>query len=69
MENNLVNIPWNPKANTTLIWNDICASIIEQFGLPGDRYKTEVSTDGMKFFFKDQRDCFMCKILISERVE
>jgi hypothetical protein len=42
--------------------------VIEHFGLPGDRYTTEVSVDCMKFNFKTEYDALMCKILVSDRV-
>jgi len=49
-------------------WNDTCASIIEHFGLPGDRYVTEVTADNMTFNFKTEQDAFMCKVLVSDRL-
>ena len=57
-------VPWKNQNNVW--WNKTCANIMEHFGLPGDKYTTEVSTDEMKFFFKDDREALMCKILISE---
>ena len=44
----------------------VCAKIIEQFGLPGDRYTSHPTESNMKFIFKNEQDAFMCKILISE---
>jgi hypothetical protein len=40
-------ITWdrNPK------WNLICAWVVEYFGLPGNRYVTEVKEHSMKFNF------------------
>lgn len=64
--NNLVEVPWKYQTNTW--WNNTCADIVEVFGLPGDRYRTEVSTECMKFFFKTDEDAFMCKIMISDRL-
>lgn len=61
-----VTIPWNPKKLDQLGWNEICASIIEKFGLPGDRYVTEVCENWMKFNFKNDQDGTMCKIFLSE---
>ena len=37
-------------------WNEICAWVVEQFGLPGDRYVTHPNTDEMKFLFKNAKD-------------
>ncbi len=61
-----IHIPWNSKNNRLSQWNDICADIVEHFGLPGDRYVTEVTEDYMDFNFHDDRDGLMCKILVSE---
>jgi hypothetical protein len=63
-----VNIPWSPKANNITTWNEITASIIEHFGLPGDRYTTEVNIENMSFFFKDDRDALMCRLLVSDNI-
>jgi hypothetical protein len=61
---NTVTVPWESQSNHW--WNETCANIIEHFGLPGGKYTTEVSADDMRFFFKDDRDALMCRILISE---
>jgi hypothetical protein len=59
-------VPWNGQS--TMWWNEICARIIEHFGLPGDKYTTEVSEDNMKFFFNDEREALLCKIMISDQL-
>jgi hypothetical protein len=59
-----IRVPWESQSNTW--WNETCANIIEHFGLPGGKYTTEVSVDDMRFFFTDERDALMCRILISE---
>ena len=64
MDINTVTVPWESQSNHW--WNETCANIIEHFGLPGGKYTTEVSADDMRFFFKDDRDALMCRILISE---
>jgi hypothetical protein len=59
-------VPWKSQSNVW--WNETCARIIEHFGLPGNRYTTEVSADDMKFFFVNDKDAFMCRIMISEEL-
>jgi hypothetical protein len=59
-----IRVPWESQSNVW--WNETCANIIEHFGLPGGKYTTEISADDMRFFFTDERDALMCKILISE---
>jgi hypothetical protein len=63
-----VHVPWNPKLNTTLLWNQVTASILEHFGLPGDKYTTEITEDYMNFLFKDDREGLMCQLLVSDYV-
>lgn len=47
-------------------WNEICAQVVEQFGLPGDRYITEVGLLEMSFIFKDPQDLVLFKLKWSE---
>ena len=64
---NEVLISW--KAGDTLSnWSDLCAKVIDQFGLPGGRYSTEVCADWMSFKFLDEKDAFICKIMLSEHL-
>ncbi len=64
-----VHIPWDcPKTNRLILWNNICANIVEHFGLPGDKYTTEVTEDYMDFNFHNDHDGLMCKILVSDYV-
>jgi hypothetical protein len=64
---NEVLIPWK-VGDTVTKWSDHCAMIIEQFGLPGGRYKTEVCADWMSFKFENEKDAFLCKIMLSEHL-
>lgn len=61
-----VNVPWDNQPN--IWWNETCALIIEHFGLPGGKYITDVSTECMKFIFYNEKDAFLCKILVSDRL-
>lgn len=63
---NEIKIPWKNQSNS--FWNETCAKILEHFGLPGDKYTTEVSADEMKFFFKNDKDALFCKLMISEEL-
>ena len=40
-------------------WNEGCARAIELFGLPGDRYVTEICEDWMYFHFTSEQDATM----------
>jgi len=61
-----ISVPW--KSQSDVWWNGTCAKIIEHFGLPGGKYTTEVSVNEMKFFFKNEKEAFLCRIMISEEL-
>jgi hypothetical protein len=61
-----ITVPWKNQTNTW--WNETCANILEHFGLPGDRYVTEITQDHMHFDFSDERDALMCRIMISDKI-
>lgn len=63
---NIITVNWNPKKIDDLRWNEICAQIVEKFGLPGNRYVTEVCESYMKFKFEDEKDSTMCRLFLSE---
>lgn len=65
-ELNTVTVFWENQNN--IWWSEICAKIVEHFGLPGGKYKTEVSSEYMNFTFKNKHDALMCKMLISESI-
>ena len=56
-------IVWHPGP---VSWNEICAQVVEQFGLPGDRYTTEVGIFDMGFVFQDEQDLLLFKLKWSE---
>ena len=49
-------------------WNQVCADVIEIFGLPGDRFTSHPYEDCMLFRFKSKKDYHLCKILLSDKV-
>ena len=62
-----ITVPWESQSNTW--WNKTCAKILEHFGLPGDRYVTEITPDYMDFKFNEVNDALMCRILISDDIK
>lgn len=54
---------WHPGP---VSWNEICAQVVEQFGLPGDRYITNVGLFDMGFTFRDEQDLLLFKLKWSE---
>ena len=37
-------------------WNEICAWVIEQFGMPGTRYTWHPTPESMSFYFHHEED-------------
>ena len=63
-----VHVPWNPKAGSIPVWDEITISIIERFGLPGDKYTTELTDSYMNFLFKAEREGLVCQLLVSDYI-
>jgi hypothetical protein len=63
---NEILVPWENQSN--IWWNEVCAKVIEQFGLPGDRYDSYPSQNFLRFVFKNDKDALMCRLLISESI-
>ena len=57
-----VKITWKLGQDSTEWWNQACAWIVEEFGLPGDRYKTELTADYMIFDFDNKNDAAMAAL-------
>lgn len=61
-----VRLPWNGQDKYW--WNEVCADIMEVFGLPGDRFTSHPTPDYMDFHFKSEKDAELCRILVSEKI-
>lgn len=55
----LVQIPWVKDNDDLFLWNETCAWAVEQFGLPGDRFKTHLEENYINFLFKTKEDAIM----------
>lgn len=60
-------VPWYGQDNK--FWNEMCASVVEVFGLPGNRFMYHPTMDEMTFAFKNIKDKQLCEILLSERLQ
>ena len=67
---NKKDLPWRSRITWRLdgpmSWNEVCAQIVEDFGLPGDRYITDVGLYDMGFVFKNPQDLLLFKLKWSE---
>lgn len=61
-----IKIEWGIGDGYGQPWNDICATVVEKFGLPGDKYTTEVTNHYMVFNFKQQEDQLMAKLTLGD---
>jgi hypothetical protein len=62
----VITVLWHNQSNKW--WNETCATVLETFGLPGDRFYYRPYLDCMTFQFKTTEDAFLCKILLSDRL-
>ena len=61
-----VTVKWGRGADTMEYWDQLCIASIEMFGLPGDRFITDIGPDQMTWTFRDKRDAFIFKLKFSE---
>lgn len=59
-------IPWIEQNNPMYYWDTLCAQAIELFGLPGDRYITDISEHSMTWSFKDSNDQLLFRLKFGE---
>lgn len=55
----LVEIPWEKTHDKNFNWNEACAWVVENFGLPGENFVTHSSENQMKFLFKHEAHAIM----------
>jgi hypothetical protein len=61
-------IPWTQRSNPIYYWDTLCAEAVELFGLPGDRYVTDVGEFSMTWSFKDNQDAVLFRLKFGEVV-
>ncbi len=43
-------------------WNEHCATAIEQFGLPGEKYSCRLTENNMEFWFLNEKDAMFFEL-------
>ena len=43
-------------------WNECCATAIELFGLPGDKYTCRMTTNAIEFWFLEEKDALLFEL-------
>jgi len=61
-----VRVRWGRGADTMAYWDQLSISSIELFGLPGDRFITDIGPEDMTWFFKSEQDALIFKLKFSE---
>jgi len=59
-------VPWTDRHNPMFYWDDLCANAVELFGLPGDRYITDISEQSMTWSFRSDKDAVLFRLKFSE---
>ena len=62
-----VQVSWDDK-QTGAWWNETCAMVLEVFGLPGNRFMSHPTREYLIFYFKSEKDQFLCHTMLSDRV-
>lgn len=58
-----ISLPWRTAyIDSQEGWNAVCAWVIEQYGMPGERYEWHATEDTMDFIFSDERDAVHCML-------
>ena len=65
-DNQVITVLWNNQHSEW--WNETCASVLEVFGLPGNRFYYKPYPDYMTFTFKTKKDADLCRVLLSEKI-
>jgi hypothetical protein len=63
IDDRVVRLNWAHGRDDITMWNKICASCIQEFGLPGDKFEWHPSEEHMDFVFKDPRDALIFQLM------
>ena len=55
-------LPWTDWSNNLYLWNVVSAEAVEFFGLPGDRYVTDIREHELIWSFRDSKDAIFFKL-------
>ena len=61
-----VTVRWGRGADTMEYWDQMSIASIELFGLPGDRFITNISAEHMTWIFRSDQDALLFKLKFSE---
>lgn len=61
-------ISWASPYDNSIIWDRICIDAVELFGLPGNRYVTDITENDMTWSFASDQDALLFKLKFSEAI-
>ena len=63
-----IRVNWYSDRQDAVWWNEVCAMVLEVFGLPGNKFIYHPYENYMEFLFASEKDAIICKILLSDRL-
>ena len=63
-----VNMSWRLDWGSLANWNETCARAIELFGLPGDRYITDVTDGHLTWRFREPQDALLFRLKFAKHL-
>ena len=57
---------WTAPIDQMSMWNERMAWVLENFGLPGNRYETHAKYDWMDIHFFDEKDALLFRLKFSQ---
>ena len=57
----IIKVHWKHD-DTIQMWNEKMAWVTEQFGLPGGKWQSEVTSEWMAIYFDDEKDYVFAKL-------
>ena len=61
-------VPWTDRNNAMFYWDNLCAEAVELFGLPGDRYITDICESSMTWSFRSDQDAVLFRLKFGDAV-
>lgn len=56
------NLDMDDVRDTINNWNECCATAIELFGLPGDKYSCRFTNQAIEFWFLEEKDAIIFEL-------
>ena len=61
----MIRVPWSRELDNDTEWNELCAQVVEKFGLPGHKFMATANVNYMDFTFFDSKDGLLAMMHLS----